>query len=581
MPRNFALYGTNQPPMESQVFSIGDLSFSYENGAIRHVKLDTLEAIRNIAFVVRDRDWGTLAPVMSDEVILQTETDLHLSYHARYGNQGATLDVDIDIHASTNGLKMSVTGHASGAFETNRTGFTVLHPIEHVAGCPVRVGHSDGTVESAQFPALIEPWQPFMDITSLAHHVGGHVVTCQFKGDTFEMEDQRQWGDASYKTYNRPLAKPWPYKIENGASVTQSVEITWKMSGSAVELDAPAPHENAIFPQMALVITPNDARHLATNPTDLSHVNPQRLLCHLDTDIGATSDQFQAFAQAQNACPDVAFDLELICQCDADPAPELMALAVQMAETGFAPASVLICPSVDRGSTPPGSQWPPCPPLDLVHSAAAKAFPNISRGGGVVSFFPELNRKRPPIDQLDFISHGLCPIVHAADDLSVMETLEAIPHITRTARDIIGARAYRIGPASIAMRQNPYGDRTIPNPEGLRVCMADDDPRHRGQFGAAYVVGLACALAPADIAIWTPAALYGPRGVVTDGQKTGPITDALKQLAALAGQPVKIAKREGGGAYLCVGDTDLTANLMPMSKDGFGPFEWRFSRKSD
>ena len=42
--------------------------------------------------------------------------------------------------------------------ELNRAGFTVLHPIEGVAGAPLRVGHSDGSVEDGHFPALIAPW---------------------------------------------------------------------------------------------------------------------------------------------------------------------------------------------------------------------------------------------------------------------------------------------------------------------------------------------------------------------------------------------------------------------------------------
>ena len=36
------------------------------------------------------------------------------------------------------------------------------------------------------------------------------------EGDTFEMEDQRNWSDASYKTYVRPLALPWPYVLPAG-----------------------------------------------------------------------------------------------------------------------------------------------------------------------------------------------------------------------------------------------------------------------------------------------------------------------------------------------------------------------------
>ena len=99
----------------------------------------------------------------------------------------------------------------------------------------------------------------------------------------------------------------------------------------------------------------------------------------------------------------------------------------------------------------------------------------MTLGGGMFSYFTELNRKRPPVALLDFVTHATNPIVHAADDDSVMETLEALPHITRSTRAIIGGGRYRIGPSTIAMRQNPYGARTMPNPRGER----DRDGRRR------------------------------------------------------------------------------------------------------
>ncbi|TIO00653.1 MAG: hypothetical protein E5X93_32115, partial [Mesorhizobium sp.] len=107
-------------------------------------------------------------------------------------------------------------------------------------------------------------------------------------------------------------------------------------------------------------------------------------------------------------------------------------------------------PSVDRQSTPPGSVWPACPPLENVYAAARRAFPGIRLGGGMFSFFTELNRKRVPAELLDFVSHCTCPIVHAADDLSVMQSLEALPFITQSTRAIYRAMPYRIGPSTIA-----------------------------------------------------------------------------------------------------------------------------------
>ena len=567
------LYGTDAEPVAGEEVRIGRTKFTFEKGAIRHLKLDGSEAIRSIAFLVRDRDWGTLEPVISDEKLSRDDGSLKISYRANYESHGARLDVDITIVACSDGLRVSASGQSTGAFETNRAGFTVLHPINGVAACPVKVEHSDGSIEESTFPDVIAPWQPFMDIVALSHGVLDQTVTCRFSGDTFEMEDQRQWGDASFKTYNRPLALPWPYMIADGARLDQAVELTWAQSQKTTVTQTATPAINANFPETAIVITPEDARRLAGGPDDILSVSPQRLLCHLDATLGDTTAQFDAFRQAQKACPDITYDLELICGFGESPEVELSRLADEMKEAGFSPASVLVCASVDRGSTPPGSDWPECPPLELIHSCANTAFPGIVHGGGMVSFFPELNRKRPPVEMLEFVSHGLCPIVHSADDFSVMETLETIPHITRSAREIIGNRTYRIGPATIAMRQNPYGERTIPNPDQDRICMTDDDPRHRAQFGAAYAIGLATALAPAGISMWTPAELYGPRGLV-GAHGTWPLAEPLRILSGLSGQPVKKAEISQGIACLQVGDTTLRANLTPQGNQNLPPYGW-------
>ncbi len=568
-----ALFGTDQPPVVGERYAVGPWAFTLENDTLRHITLHGHEAIRNIAFLVRDRDWGTLVPRLDNLQFTQSDTTFRITYDALFRNAGAKLAVHVSIEVGPGSLVMSATGDTLGSFETNRAGFTVLHPISDVAGQPVRVQHIDGSSENNVFPDLIEPWQPFIDITALTHQVGSAELCCAFHGDTFEMEDQRQWGDASFKTYNRPLALPWPFKIGNGERFLQSVELTWTSCATLSASPAETEAVDATFPEMALVIDPEDAQRLARQPSDIAVVNPQRLLCHLDAALGDTAAQFRAFAAAQLACLDQVFDLELICLFDADPATELASLAAQMGDAGFAPDSVLVCPSVDRQSTPPGSEWPDCPSLTDIHTAASFAFPNVKSGGGMVSLFPELNRKRPPLESLDFVSHGLCPIVHAADDVSVMETLEAIPHITRTARAIVGDKEYRIGPATIAMRQNPYGTRTIPNPDNHRICMAHDDPRHRGTFGAAYVVGLACALAPAGLSVWTPAALYGPRGVITDGGQW-PISAALKILSECAGQKTHSAQVANGIAEARIGAMNLKANLTGQAQQLLGAYEW-------
>ena len=86
------------------------------------------------------------------------------------------------------------------------------------------------------------------------------------------------------------------------------------------------------------------------------------------------------------------------------------------------------------------------------------------------------------------MTHATNPIVHAADDDSVMETLEALPHITRSARAIIGSRALSHRSLDHRDADEPLWLAHHAQPAtASAICMADDDPRQRGRFAAAWM----------------------------------------------------------------------------------------------
>ncbi|RUU95015.1 hypothetical protein EOD00_26670, partial [Mesorhizobium sp. M7A.T.Ca.TU.009.01.3.1] len=446
-------------------------------------------------------------------------------------------------------LVFEVSALPESDFETNRCGFCILHPIADLAGSPVKVEHTDGSVEATKLPELIDPWQPFKDIRAITHQVRpGVTAECRMEGDTFEMEDQRNWSDASYKTYVRPLALPWPYVLPAGQTLRQTISLRIAGEGKApaaavasepvrVELGEAGP----TLPDVGVVIYPEDVETALANLSTLTTLGPQQLLFHYDPTRGHGLDALRAFARLANAHA-AATTLECVVVCAGDLDAEMSGVADLVRQAGLKLSAIAVSPSVDRQSTPPGSTWPDCPPLEDVYAAARRAFPDIRLGGGMFSYFTELNRKRVPADQLDFITHCTCPIVHAADDLSIMQSLEALPFITRSARAMIfGAKPYRIGPSTIAMRQNPYGSATKPNPEGQRVAMAASDPRHTGQFAAAWTIGYAARVAPAGLEQLTLSSFTGPFGVlassgepVAEGSRR-PIFGAIKGLCELAG----------------------------------------------
>jgi hypothetical protein len=174
----------------------------------------------------------------------------------------------------------------------------------------------------------------------------------------------------------------------------------------------------------------------------------------------------------------------------------------------------MVTPAADLKSYPPGTPTPAgVPSWQELAAAARKAFPRIRLGGGMLSNFTELNRKRPPKRLFDFITHATSGLVHAADDRSVMETLETVGHVVRSARKIAGSTPTRIGPSHIGNSFNPYGAQVTANPKGGRVTMARVEPRHRGLFGAAWHLGFLAQAAAGGIEAATVASPAGEFGI--------------------------------------------------------------------
>lgn len=549
----FALYGTHEAEEHPVRLTAGRLSVDLANGNLRTIRYDGIEVLRAVSYLVRDRDWGTYSPRIEDFWVEQGKGTFSVRYVAHCtGPEDRRLAISVHIAATEHELIFEASALTPDGFETNRCGFCILHPIVGIAGSLAKVEHVDGSVNETRFPDQIDPWQPFKDMRAITHQVlTGVSAECRMEGDTFEMEDQRNWSDASYKTYVRPLALPWPYQIAANEPVRQRIVLSIRdtRSGHISTAGSPAgairlePGEHSgTMPAIGLIVAPDEAKAVLAARDLLSEIGPQELLFHFDPNAGHGAGALKDFA-AIAALHRGRSTLEIALPCKQSPASETAEIAEQMQSAGFRPDAILISPSVDRQSTPPGSKWPECPPLEEIYAAAHEAFAGIRIGGGMLSYFTELNRKRVPADRLGFVSHCTNPIVHAADDLSVMQTLEALPFITRSVRAIYGDKPYRIGPSTIPMRQNPYGSRTMDNPSGGRIPMANRDPRHNGRFAEAFTLGYAIRVLDADLECLTLSALTGPFGLVggkaepTEEGGNRPLFNVVKLLSGLAGSP--------------------------------------------
>ncbi len=573
--RALLLYGTEEPVPSPHLLRAGPLSAEFEGGGLRYVRFGGEEVIRAISFLVRDRAWGTCIPELHDVRVEERGDGFDVTYGGTVEDQGGRLAYTARIagRGADGTLVFEAEARAETDFVTCRTGFVVLHPLEGVAGRAAEIEHVDGRRVRGAFPRLIDPVQPMLDLRQLAHETPGGVrVTCRMEGEAFEMEDQRNWTDASFKTYVRPLSKPWPFTLRAGETLRQSVTLTCAVGRATTAANAGMAaqairvtlgREIGPMPVIALGCTPEEAEAALRHPELLPASGVRRLVCRLDPGQGhdaAALDTYRRLAAQAGA----AIELQLVAtSLDAFEA-EIAAVADAARDVGLDLAALMVSPAPDLKSTTPGQPWPPCPALAALYRAARRAFPGVRLGGGVFSYFTELNRKRPPRALLDFITFSTCPIVHAGDDRSVMESLEALPYVAESVRAIAGDLPYVVGPSAIGMRDNPYGPAALPNPQGIRQAMSGPDLRQAGLLGAAWTLGYVARFAAGGARRVAVSAPVGPFGIAADSGLVHPVFHVVRGLASLKGGMLRAvsttAEREV--LALCAGSAALwLANL--------------------
>ena len=191
------------------------------------MRLGDREVLRGIYVAVRDRNWGTVAPELSDLQIERGDGTFRVTFAAAAGRRRSTSNGAARSPARrTATVDYRMDGIARSTFLRNRIGFCVLHDSAACAGAACTIEHVDGSSRQTSFPQDIAPHQPFQDVRAISHQVlPGVTARVLLEGDTFETEDQRNWTDASFKTYCTPLALPFPAEIAQGTRVRQSVSL--------------------------------------------------------------------------------------------------------------------------------------------------------------------------------------------------------------------------------------------------------------------------------------------------------------------------------------------------------------------
>lgn len=524
--------------------TLGRASLLLAEGDLRRITFDGVEVLRRVSYPVRDTSWGTW-PTETVEETLEAEGG-QISYSRRFEGRGGVFQGTFRVEGreDADGLSLTLTVEldAAAALPTNRAGFTLLHPLAGVSGMPLTVTHADGRVEETRFPLTISPSQPVFSIAGLRHEVSGVTVDLRMEGEVFEMEDQRNWSDASYKTYCRPLALPWGCPLGGGHPVRQVIHL--RVTGAAQAVASAHPSVSGQMPELLVACEPG-----LTTTSALTHYKGQAL--HLRVTTDTPTDVLAAHAGHGPVA------LEIVTDPATDSTTALSDLAARVRAAGLDIARVIALPRPYLASHQPEGPWPTPTPSDLT-AATRAAFPKVPVGGGMLTNFTEVNRCRPDAAAVDFLTYGTTAIVHAADDLSVIETLEALPEIHASARAMYSGPIH-LGLCSIGMRSNPYGANLADNPARERIAMAMDDPRQDTTFAACFAVGVLAAAVQGGVSSLALSMTDGPLGAVRDGAPL-PLWHVIRHAAALAGQEVRV-ERAGGLILLRGTKGGLAANL--------------------
>ncbi|HEY2935234.1 MAG TPA: hypothetical protein VGJ25_01460 [Gaiellaceae bacterium] len=509
-------YGRNAPPVERQHVAAGPLVAELEAPDLRYVGAGELELVRRLYAAVRDRNWGTVAPTLSDVELIEADGGFAFRFDAHHVDveQGVDLSSHGEIAGAFDGtLTCTLEGEANVAFDYNRIGWCILHPAE-LAGRPYRA-RAGGEWSTGVLPMLIGPQSIvdglpaplFPSFTELQIELGaGRSVRFELEGDQFEMEDQRNWTDASFKTYSTPLALGFPHRAEKGQRFRQVVRMTVTGAVAAPqraqaqptivlgELLGRLPPVGLGASSLERPLSEREARHL-------SELLPTHLRVDLDV---AGSGWRDTLAREAGTARAIGAALELAVFGGPDDGG-LDELAAVIRSAAVPVARVL---AFRHGEPTTSGAW-----VERVRAALAEASGGAPVFGGTNILFTELNRHRPELGAPAGIAWPLNATVHASDDTSVLETAAMHGETVRSACAFCGDLPLAVTPITFNQRFNPVATGPEPEP-GPGELPSQVDPRQPSLLGAAWTLAGAKHLAEAGAASLTYFETVGWRGVV-------------------------------------------------------------------
>ena len=227
------LYGEQRKDPAVQTLAAGPISLKFQDGELRYLRVGGREIVRRVYFAVRDSRWDTVMPEFTKILVRKKPDGFQIDLAAVCRNDVAAYTWTGRIVGTPQGkITFRVNGRAEKDFQSWRVGLCVLYGAESLAGLGFEAIDEKGKAAAGLFPRPISREHLASNFRTLRYATrdGLKVSTALAKG-RFSMEDQRNFGDSSYKAFS---GIPYGYpNVKKGAAGSQTLRLEVSGAGPA------------------------------------------------------------------------------------------------------------------------------------------------------------------------------------------------------------------------------------------------------------------------------------------------------------------------------------------------------------
>lgn len=492
---------------------------------VRRLVVGGVEVVQRVYFAVRNVDWHVV-PVAWEEVS-KPAVETTKAWLGRLAWHEIEMEVTVQVRLSRDGLDFSATASAITDFDYSRLGIFVILPIRPLQGRRVDGRGEGGTSWSGHFPVTAGPQRLnqghpqalFPPHRFLAIELEYGDLRLDFEGDTFEVEDERNWTENGYKVYAGPFSRGWPLRLRGGAVVRQSLRVSYENRRNSSRPVTRSDVAAIVVDKRRCLALPMIGHRLAelSRPMSIHELESIRALApaFLTLDVHDTSVGGKGLSRALDDLVRLKCELAVNLFVHREPERAGARLAQALAGAGRSPLAVFL---YDPAPPPPG--WEPAgtPPglRDRAAAAVREAFPLAWIFTGSANNLAEVNRTPPFRGQADGLSIGMSPSGHNDDTWAIFENLPAQGDAVRTLTAFDPGGLVAANPITLQI-QSGGG----PRPPDAHPWPPSVDARQPGKVAASWTLGSIAELAGAGAHIAVYYETVGWRGLME--RDDGPI----------------------------------------------------------